>query len=153
MPNPKRFLIFVSFVLAGTVVAVFAGGVGAGASASPLSVAASPLGVSASCATAPLPPQGAEVNTTLDVENRVLRYSFLNPASAQDVTVTISYEEPACAVPPELRQLIAHTLGNEAKVRADTCASVREVLESGAANVRGRPIDRRAAERLLTTEC
>lgn len=148
MANRKRYLTLATLVLGATAIAVFAGVVRAGAGSS-----TSPLRVSGSCASAPLPPQDSEVNTVLDVEHGVLQYSFLDVSSGEDRTVTIEYEDPACAAVPQLRELIAHVLANEARVRADTCAAVREVVESGAVEVRGRPIDRRAAVRLLVTEC
>lgn len=154
MAIPK-YLTVVVLILTGTALVVVARGMGAGpeASAYPPGVATSPLGVAADCATVPLPPPGEEVNTVLDVEHRVLQYSFLNPSSGEDTTVTISYADPTCTAAPELRQLIAHVLSNEAKVRADTCATVREILASGVTQIRGRTIDRVAAARLLATEC
>ena len=105
---------------------------------------------STACESAPLPPSNVAVNTVLDAQNGVLEYSFLDPASGKNFVARIDYR--VCRR-PELQPLMSHVLAVEAKLRRDTCASVRQTLAAGATHHRGQEIDREAGARLLATEC
>lgn len=105
------------------------------------------------CVEATLPPLGGEVDTLLDKEHGVLTVSAYDPALQADRRVTIRFRDPACLARPDLRRVIEDAVRTDAQAQAQVCASLRAALARGAAEIRGRRIDRDAGQRYVGEWC
>lgn len=112
-----------------------------------------PAAVPAACSARGFPALDGEVNTSLDVERSLLTVSAFDAQRGADETFTIRFDDPTCLAVPQLARVIGHALATERQARAGTCASVRELVRSGATQARGRPVDLAAARRYVTEWC
>lgn len=105
------------------------------------------------CQDVPVIDQDAEKNTTIDPEHGLLLVKFRDLTGAEQ-TVTVDYlDDQSCLRLPGLREVVADAIVTWRDSNNQECVSLRALFNSGATEVRGKPIDHDALGRHIGQWC
>lgn len=100
-----------------------------------------------------LPRINVEHNTVLDAEHGLLQITTTDRLS-RDVNVTIDYRnDTQCRDIPVMASIVADAVGAWQQALETQCPDLQEFLDSGATQLEGRPINRDALARYISSFC